>query len=266
MDSRNPVFGRSEGFSAGPTSQAAAVDAATVAQMEQSFAGPSAGPARTGRMTYDDVVVRTGMTFVVLLVGAAIGWTTYDTIPGLYMVGFVGGLVLGLVNAFKKEPSPALIMGYAVLEGIFLGGISSFLDTLYPGIATQAVLGTFAVFAVALVAYRSRWIRVTPKSRRIFFIAIAGYLVFSVVNLFLMLFGVTDSPFGLRSGFFGVAIGILAIGLASFSLVLDFDFIERGVNQGIPERYAWTAAFGLVVTLVWLYIEILRLLAILQQE
>lgn len=266
MDSRNPVFGRTEGFAGGSVTQPAAVDAATVAQMEQSYAAPAAGAVQTRRMTYDDVVVRTGITFAVLLVGAAIGWATLDTIPSLYIIGLVGGLVLGLVNAFKKEPSPPLIMGYALLEGIFLGGISGIFEAAYPGVATQAVLGTFTVFAVALFAYRSRWIRVTPKMRRMVIIGMMSYLAFSLVNLMLMLFGVTDNAFGLRSGFLGIAVGIFAIALAAFSLVLDFDFIERGVNNGIPERYAWTAAFGLVVTLVWLYIEMLRLLAILRGE
>lgn len=264
MESRNPVFNRADAFASNSRSEP--VDAATVAQLEESFQAPPAGPVQTRRMSYDDVVVRTGITFAALLVGAFIGWTTFDTIPGLYLIGLFGGLALGLINAFKREPSPPLIIGYGFLEGIFLGGISLIFQANYPGVVTQAVLGTFAVFAVALVAYRTRWIRVTPKFRRMVIIGIFGYMAFSLVNLFVMIFGLSDNAFGLRSGLLGIGIGLLGVALASFSLVLDFDFIEKGVEQGIPERYAWTAAFGLVVTLVWLYIEILRLLAILQSE
>jgi len=133
----------------------------------------------------------------------------------------------------------------------------------YQGVVQQAILGTFSVFAVALFAYRSGRIRVTPKFRRMVIIGMMGYLAFSLVNLVFVLFGSGDG-WGLRSGWLGVAAGLIGVALASFSLVLDFDFIDKGVQNGIPVKYAWTAAFGLVVTLVWLYLELLRLLAILQ--
>jgi uncharacterized YccA/Bax inhibitor family protein len=132
------------------------------------------------------------------------------------------------------------------------------------GIVAQAVLATLAVFAVSLWAYRSKRIRVTPRFQRGVMIALGGYLVFCLVNLLFQVFGSSDSVFGFRTGIFGVLIGLFAVGLAAFCLILDFDFIEKGVQQGIPAKFAWTAAFALTVTLVWLYIEVLRLLAILR--
>lgn len=218
-------------------------------------------------MSYDDVIVKTVCTLALVLVGAAAGWF----IPALALPGALIGLVLGLVNSFKREPSPALILLYAAAEGAFLGGLSGILEQRFGGIVIQAVLGSLSVFAVTLVLFRSGRIRVTPKFTRFFIIALSGYLVFSLVNFGLTMFGIVSSPFGVRSMDipgtnipFGVAIGLLAVGLAAFSLVLDFDSIQRGVRAGLPARYSWQAAFGLTVTLVWLYVEILRLLAILR--
>ncbi|OMH23788.1 hypothetical protein BKD30_10385 [Tersicoccus phoenicis] len=230
---------------------------------------PSATPSQTGRMTFDDVIVKTTMTLGLVVVGAAIGWF----VPGLMLVGLIGGLVLGLVNAFKREPAPALILAYAALEGLFLGGISSFLEGIYPGIVVQAVVGTLSVFAVTLLLFRSGKVRATPRAMKFFLIALAGYALFSMVNLGLMVFGVTSGMFGLNSANipgtsipWGLVIGLLAIGLAAFSLIVDFTSISEGVRNGVPARYAWSAAFGLTVTLVWLYVEILRLLAILRGD
>jgi uncharacterized YccA/Bax inhibitor family protein len=265
MQSRNPVFNRTPGF--GGRQQAGyGTVAPSTEQLEDMYSAPSATPVQTGRMTYDDVVVKTGLTFGVLLVGAVIGWFT----PQLYIVGAIVGLVLGLVNAFKREPSPALILAYAAFEGLFVGGISSVFEGMQingndlNGIVAQAVLATLAVFGVTLWAYSSKRIRVTPKFQRGVMIALGGYLVFCLVNLLFQVFGSSDSVFGFRTGIFGVLIGLFAVGLAAMCLVLDFDFIEKGVQQGIPAKFAWTAAFGLTVTLVWLYVEILRLLAILR--
>jgi len=257
MESRNPVFARSEAMAGPGRAGTAAVDAATIERLEQTYAGPSAGPLQTRRMTYNDVIVKTGMTFGVLLVGAVVGWVA----PQLFWIGFIGGLVLGLVNAFKREPSPVLIIAYGALMGIGLGGISFVFQQQWQGIVQQAVLGTLAVFAVALFAYRSGRIRVTPKFQRMVIIGMMGYLAFSLLNLVLVLFGVGDG-WGLRNGWLGIVAGLIGVALAAFSLVLDFDFIDKGVANGIPEKYAWTAAFGLVVTLVWLYLELLRLIAI----
>lgn len=268
MQSNNPVFGRSAVFSGRTSAQD--VQTPSSERLEAMYAAPSAAPAQTGRMTYDDVVSRTAATLGVLLVGAAIGWWQ----PGLVFIGLIGGLVLGLVNAFKKEPSPPLILAYAALQGLFVGGISFMFEnvafsaggTPLNGIVAQAILGTVSVFGVALFLYRSGRVRVTPKFQRGAMIALGGYLVFVVVNLLAQMFGWADGTFGFRDGWFGVVIGLFAVCLAAVMLILDFDFVEKGVKQGIPTKYAWTAAFGLTVTLVWLYVEMLRLLAILRGE
>ena len=244
----------------------------TPQQLQELYTAPSAGPSHTGRMTYDDVIMKTLACLAVVLIGAAIPMLLVPGAAGpLMIVGALGGFVLGLVNAFKREPAPALILAYAGLEGMFLGGLTLVLDNMFPGIGLQAVLGTLSVFAVTLVLFRSGKVRATPKAMRFFMIAMIGYGVFSLVNLGLMMFGAVDDPWGVR-GFeiagipLGIIIGLFAVGLAAFSLIVDFTSIEQGVNAGAPQRYSWTAAFGLTVTLVWLYVEILRILAILRGD
>lgn len=239
-----------------------AAAAPTAATLEQMYGGPTATPRDTGRLTYDDVIIKTAGLFAVLLVTGAFTWMFA---PGLFFVGMIVGLVLGLVNAFKKTPSPALIIAYAAAEGVFLGGISFLFEAQWQGIVLQAVLATAATFVACLALFRSGKVRVTPKFTRWLIVAMGGYLLFSLVNLVLTWTGVLDG-WGMRSGPLGVVIGLVAVGLASMSLIVDFDAIKRGVEQGAPAKFAWTAAFGLVVTLVWLYLEFLRLLAILRGD
>lgn len=275
----NPVFANNKnfkdsaavqrGYLNGSTDVYAAQSTMSAEQLQQMYSKPSAGPSQTGRMSYDDVIVKTLATLGMVLVGAAVGWF----FPILMLPGVIVGLVLGLVNSFKKNPSPVLILGYGLFEGFFLGGLSGFLEALYPGIALQAILGTLSVFLVTLVLFRNAKVRATPKMARFFLIAMAGYALFSLVNFFLMIFNVTNEPWGVRSMDipgtnipFGVVLGLLAVVLASFSLIMDFTSIEKGVKNGVPAKYSWTAAFGLTVTLVWLYVEILRLLAILRGD
>lgn len=274
MQSNNPVFGRSEGF----RGRNATFDAATPSadELQDMYGSPSAGPLQTGRMTYDDVVVKTGISLGVLLVGAVIGWQLAPTTPAVIWVGALVGLVLGLVNAFKRNPSPPLILAYAAFEGLFVGGISFVFENMITGytasgdpirlsgIVAQAILATVAVFVVALLVYRSGKLRVTPKFQRGVMIALGGYMLFSLVNLLAQVFNWTDGTFGFRQGWLGIGIGLFAVGLAAVCLILDFDFIEKGVKNGLPAKFAWTAAFGLMVTLVWLYVEMLRLIAILR--
>jgi len=242
-------------------------------QLQQMYNRPAAGPVETGRMSYDDVIVRTAACIAVVMAGAAV--TLFVSLPlasMLMIVGALGGFALAMVNTFKKQPSPALILAYAGLEGLFLGGLTRILDGLYPGVGLQAVIGTLSVFAVTLVLFRSGKVRATPKAMRFFMIAMIGYAVFALVNMVMVWTGAVQSPFGLSTSFqifgipLGVFIGVLAIGLAAFSLIMDFTSIEAGVRAGAPERFAWTAAFGLTVTLVWLYVEIIRLLSILRGE
>lgn len=236
-------------------------------QLQDMYNAPAAGRADVGRMTFDDVIVKTAACLGILVAGAAVTLVVGMGLASMLMiVGVLGGFVLGLVNTFKKQPSPALILAYAGLEGLFLGGLTRILDGMFPGVGLQAVIGTLSVFAVTLLLFKSGKVRATPKAMRFFLIAMVGYALFSVVNLVMMMTGVLDQPFGLRHGIVGILIGVLAIGLAAFSLIMDFTSIDAGVQAGAPQRFSWTAAFGLTVTLVWLYVEIIRLLAILRGE
>lgn len=235
--------------------------------LEQMYGAPTATTRDTGRLTYDDVIIKTGGLLALLVVVAAATW---NFAPGLWPVGAVVGLVLGLVNAFKKNPSPALIIAYTAAQGVFLGGISlAFQNMTFDGqsvqpIVLQAVVATMATFGAALFLFKSGRVRVTPKFTRWLIISMVGYLAFSLVNL-VMSFFVASEGFGpLRNGWMGVLVGLFAVGLAAASLIMDFDSIKRGVEQGVPAKFAWSAAFGLIVTLVWLYLEILRILAILR--
>ena len=271
----NPVFESSPVFG-DPRRQAnkgaVATQAASTATLEQMYSAPAATARETGRLTYDDVIIKTAGLLGVLVVLAAATWwgTESGALPqGTWMIAMVVGLVLGLVNAFKRKPSPALITLYAAAQGVFLGGISlAFSDLTFDGkaaqpIVLQAVLATMATFGASLWLYSSGNVRVTPKFYRWLIIALVGYLVFQLVNIGLSFF-VDSGPFGpMRSGGLGIIVGLIAVGLAAASLIVDFDAIKRGVVQGVPRDFAWTAAFGLVVTLVWLYLEFLRLFAIL---
>ena len=254
--------------SAGQPTQAGAPGNMSSEQLAQMYQQPSATAADTGRMTYGSVINRTSLVFLMLVAGAVFGWTFANPVQnaGLYFIAAGVGFVFGLINAFKREPSPAMISVYSVAQGVFLGGLSAMFELRWPGIVFQAVLATLSVFAVVLALYRSGKVRATPKMTRIVMIAMAGYLVFSVLNFVLMITGVIDGMFGMRSGWLGIVIGLLAVLLASYSLVMDFTSIEEGVRAGAPERYSWTAAFGLATTMIWLYVEILRILAIFNQE
>lgn len=240
----------------------AGAQGADAASLQNMYNAPSATPVDTKRLTYADVIVKTTGLFALLVVVAAATWAIA---PGLWVFGMIVGLVLGLVNAFKKNPSPLLITLYTVAQGVFLGGISAYFESFYNGVVAQAVLATLSVFAAALALFSSGKIRVTPKFTRFLLVAMVGYLVFSLVNLVLVWTGVLDG-WGMRGGTMGIVIGIFAVVLASMSLMVDFDAIKRGVEGGVPAKYAWSAAFGLLVTLIWLYLEILRLLAILRGD
>ncbi len=267
--SNSPVFGDPKSQSGRPqsggtvyaesTATHSTIDAATLDQM---YGAPAATTRDTGRLTYDDVIMKTGGLLALLIATGAVTWVVA---PGLWIVGAIVGLVLGLVNAFKREPSPVLITLYTVAQGVFLGGISAFYEAQFPGIVSQAVLGTLAVAASALFVFKSGKVRVTPKFTRWLILAMVGYLVFSLLNVVLMLLNVGGGDYGpLRSGGWGVLVGLFAVGLAAASFIVDFDAIKKGVEGGAPRKMAWAAAFGLIVTLVWLYLEILRILAILR--
>jgi uncharacterized YccA/Bax inhibitor family protein len=263
MQSNNPVFNNSKAFKSGGYATFDEAPPVTATQLEEMYSAPAATGVETGRMTIDDVVVKTGLMFAVLLPLAVVNYWLES--PALTIAGVVVGLVLGLIVSFKQSTNSALILTYAGAEGLFLGGVSKAFEDSWEGIVPQAVIATLAVFAVALFAYKSGRVRATPKFRRTVLIAMGGYLVFCLVNLVVMLLG-GGGDFGLRQGPLGIAVGLFAVGLAAAMLILDFDFAEQGVRNRLPERYSWLAAFGLVVTLVWLYLELLRLIAILRGD
>ena len=225
-------------------------------------------PISGARMTMDDVIVKTGIMFVILLAGAYAGWNLVASVPSVLWISMFVALGLSLANSFKKEVSPALMVAYAVAEGLFIGGISRYYSDAYaetaPNLVGQAVMGTFVAFAVMLGLYRSRIIKVNGKFMKIFMVAMVSYLVIGLASLVSSFFGV-----GNGWGFYGVSgIGLLlcvaGVGLAAFSLVVDFELITQAINVGAPEKESWRMGFGLMVSLVWLYLELLRLLAILQ--
>lgn len=255
MASRNPVLIRATGESLGAnpaTNQTLNLGQSTSDQSVISGA----------RMTMDDVIVKTGTLFAVLLVGAYVGWAA----PGLTFVGLIVGLVLAFVNIFKKSVSPGLVLAYGAAEGIFLGGLSQIFSEIYaetaPNLVSQAVTGTLIAFGTMLFLYKSGIIKVNGRFRKVFMVAMASYFVIAIVSFISSFAGV-----GQGWGFYGVGgLGILlcvaGVALASFSLVMDFEMITQAITAGAPEKEAWRMAFGLTITLVWLYTELLRLLAI----
>lgn len=263
--------------------QHATVDAAANARLEGMYAAPPAGSIETDRMSVEDTVWKTAGLFGILLVTAAIGWvwtlggtdiTSFSSVSLVpWMIGALGGFVLAMVITFtsRKKVRPALIFAYAALEGLFIGGISAFFEVLYPGIVLQATLATISVVGVTLALFASGKIRASKKATKIFMIAMVGYLVFSLLNLVLMWTGVlpASQAFGLYSAeIFGIPlgliIGVLVVIMAAYSLVLDFDQIQQGVRNGAPRKFGWMGAFGIMVTVVWLYVEILRIIAIVR--
>ena len=229
-------------------------------QLQDLYERPAASAVQTGRLTLDDVVMKTAGLFTLMLVFAAVGWVLTPQVgPVLLLGGIALTLVLGFAIALKKAISVPLIVVYAVVEGLLVGSISAIYATRYEGIVTQAVLATLSVFAGMLLAYKVGLIKVTARFRRMVTMAIFGYMIFALVNLGYAL--ITHSAFGIGgTSPLGIGISIFAVGLASFSLALDFDAIERAIAAGAPQRYSWLLAHGLIVTLVWLYLEILRLL------
>jgi uncharacterized YccA/Bax inhibitor family protein len=235
------------------------------AQADVQQGAPPQAPVTTDRMTMDDVVVRSAITLGTVAVGAVLAWallpvsgTSYGLAVGAALIAFV----LAMVQSFKRTPVPALILGYAAFEGVFLGVISEMFNSRWNGAPFQAVLGTMAVSGATLLVYKAGWIRVTARYARIGMAIAMAFLVVTAVNLLLVVFGVADNG-GLRSfGPLGAIVGIIAILLGAFFLTLDFKQIEDGIAYGAPRNESWLAAFGLTMTLVWIYVEMLRLVAI----
>ena len=208
-------------------------------------------------LTLDDVVIRTVFALAVLVAAATVAWIADS--PILYWA-FLPGLILGLVIAIKQITNPVAVLAYAGLQGLALGSISLWFESLYPGIVVQAVVGTFVVFAGALTFYRVKRFRMTPQKQKVLMLSLFGVLGLMVFNLIFTL--ITGEASALRDGgIIAIAFSLLVIGIAAFTLLADFDMIETGIEQGVPARFGWYAVFGLMVTLIWLYLEILRLLS-----
>ncbi len=279
MQSKNPVFARSEEFNGTQVGS----------DPSQWLNGSGQYPGNfgiqqpvAGRMTLDSVVEKTAVTVGLVIATAAAAWfligdfldssgfvVDQSALNKAYMFAMGGaiiGLVLSLVNSFKKVISPPLVLAYAVAEGFFVGSFSKIVAAWVGDnmIVFQAVMATFVAAGTTLAAYKFFNIRVTEKFRKIVVLATMSFVAVVLVNFVLSLTGVLDNG-GIRamSGL-GLVVSALACGLAVLNLILDFDYVERGVAAGLPERESWRAAFGLTVTLVWLYIEILRILAILR--
>jgi uncharacterized YccA/Bax inhibitor family protein len=211
-------------------------------------------------MTIDDVVTRTAIMFAVLVTVGAVAWSL-NLGGGALLLGFLGGFVLAMVNSFSKTVKPSMAIAYAAFQGLALGTISNMYNTVYDGIVSQAILVTLSAFTGMLFAFKSGRIRVTPKFTKVLMTALIGYLVLAVVSL-VSSFITGTSVYSI--GGFGLIIATGGMVLASFFLILDFDSIQKGIAAGAPESESWRAAFGLMVTIVWLYLEVLRVLSILR--
>lgn len=214
-------------------------------------------------MTVSGAANKVGILFLILLLGASISWAQPN--PFFVWGGAIGGFIVALVTIFKKEWSPVTAPIYAGLEGLFLGAISMMYANLYDGIVFNAVLLTFGVFAAMFVTYRSGLINVTHKFRMGVIAATGGIFLVYLATIVLGFFGINVSLVT-GSGMWGIGFSLLVVVIAALNLVLDFDLIDKGAEAGAPKYFEWYTAFGLIITLVWLYLEMLRLLAKLQRR
>jgi uncharacterized YccA/Bax inhibitor family protein len=220
-------------------------------------------------MTLRGVVVKTTLALLVTIATAGVAWTQLASGlgPQLYpwiVGGLIGGLVLSLITCFVPKAAPWTTIPYAACEGLFLGAVSLAFETRYPGIVMNAVGLTFGTFAGLLAAYSTGFIKATENFKLGIFAATAGIALVYLANMLLRVFLGTSLPFIHDAGIIGIGFSLFVVVIAALNLVLDFDFIEHGVERGAPKYMEWYGAFGLLVTLVWLYLEILRLLAKLQ--
>lgn len=230
---------------------------------EKTFEQVSQTAPGQSTMTVGGTINKTAMLFLVLLLGASISW--YQPSPLFIWGGAIGGFIIAMVTIFKKEWSPITAPIYAGLEGLFLGGISLQYANMYDGIVFNAVLLTIGVFAAMLMAYRSGLIKVTKRLRMGIVAATGGIALVYIASFILSFFGINISLIH-GSGLMGIGFSLIVVGVAAFNLVLDFDMIEKGAQAKAPEYFEWYASFGLMITLVWLYIELLRLLSKLQRR
>ena len=289
MRSSNPAFARSETFngrtSAYPGtgrssgySDPSTWSTGTPGQVGAGYGGPSAPPTHTidEPITIDSVVQKTAFTLGLLVASAAATWFLIGDVAGsenvdnlarasrLMIIGALIGFALAMVNSFKRVVSPALVLAYSVAQGVAMGAISKVFESAYDGVVVGALLGTVAAFAGTLTAYKVLDITVTPKFRRGVIAAMFGFVGLALLDLVLRFFG---ADFGFNGfGTLGLITSVVGVVLGVLMLILDFDYVEKAIAARAPERESWRAAFGLTVTIVWIYIEMLRILAILRGD
>lgn len=240
--------------------------------LRESVFTDAAPGVRGEAMTVNGTVNRTGFLILLVMAAAWYSWSKSAPQPGgtvtghpLIFVGALGGFVVALITVFKKNIAPITAPIYAVLEGLFLGGLSAMFEARFSGIAVQAIFGTFGTMAGLLLAYRTGLIRATENFKLGVFAATAGIAMLYLVSIVMGFFG-KSIPFIHQSGAIGIGFSVFVVIIAALNLVLDFDFIEKGEEVGAPKYMEWYAAFGLLVTLVWLYVEMLRLLSKLRSR
>jgi uncharacterized YccA/Bax inhibitor family protein len=222
-------------------------------------------------MTIGGTVNKTALLVVIALLSAYFTWSRFistgslQAIQPFILIGILGGFIIALVTVFKKKFAPVGAPLYAVAEGLALGGISAVFEKSYPGIAVQAIFLTFGILLALLLAYKSRLIRATENFKLGVFAATGGIAIVYLLNFVMGFFG-ARIPYLFDSSPLGIGISLFIVVIASLNLVLDFDFIEGAASRGAPKYMEWYAAFGLMVTLVWLYLEILRLLSKLREQ
>jgi uncharacterized YccA/Bax inhibitor family protein len=214
------------------------------------------------KMTVGGTAIKIAGLFTLLLAGALIAWNV-PAVQALWLPSVFVAFGLAMWITFSKKIRPAAVIAYAVIEGIFIGAISFFFEAQYPGIVMNAVIGTLTTAGAMFTAYSLGWVKVNARFTRVMTFALIGYAGFAVVNLLVGLF--TNSS-GIYGTGFGWLAGLVGVGLAAFTLNLDFEDISQGAAQGLPREVEWKAAFGLLVTMVWLYLEILRLLSIFNRD
>ncbi|MGC4940629.1 Bax inhibitor-1/YccA family protein [Kribbella sp. DT2] len=277
MQSSNPVLNRSSAFAPGqgqayPGAAPYGQPGPYGQQPGQGYGGPGMPPqqeyqtAGSRPMTLDDVIVKTAITLGVVVAAAAVAWTAIPTslVTPAFLAGALVGFALAMVLSFSRKINPVLVMLYAAAEGVFLGIGSKFIANWVgdPGIVVQAILATMVTAGLTLATYKYFNIKVTARFTRMVMVATMGFAGVLLINLVLSLFGIGTGISGM--GPMGLLFAAIGAGLAVFNLILDFDMIEQGVRHGAPQNEAWRAAFGLTVTLVWLYWNLLRILAILR--
>jgi uncharacterized YccA/Bax inhibitor family protein len=267
-------FAYDEGRSAVASAQAGAPAPAPASAGDEAgiYAGVQIPAPADQRITYADVMVKSAIMFAIAVVMAFAGWMITEAMPGVGTLLVFGAMIatigLGLVNALKRQVSPPLTILYAAVSGIFLGSISYWYNQIalqsdYEGLVLQAVLATFTTFGVMLLLYGTGIVKVNNKFMKFMLVAMVSYLFIGIASFVAAMFGVGGGWGFYGVGTLGLLLCIFGVGLAAFSLMLDFEAIKQGVAMGLPERESWRMSFGLLVTLVWLYLEFLRLFAII---